>query len=81
MKRRALSVFLSLALTIVVLTVMPTGAKAAYPTDWIWPASTTSLTQGYSSGHTGVDIAVSVNTPLYAVQSGTIYKLSTIVPV
>ena len=63
-----------LALILVLLAAVPATAMAA-PTGWQWPTSVTGLSQGFSSGHTGVDIAVPIETALYAVQDGTIVKV------
>ena len=65
-----------LSLAVVLGVILMASASFADPVGWNWPIpSSNTLTQGFSSGHNGVDIGAAIGDQIYAPTGGKIYHL------
>lgn len=69
MKKRSVSIFV---IMVMLLTMIPVYSFAAESYLWPVPASKT-MSRGYSSSHSGLDITASTGSSVVATKSGTVY--------
>lgn len=73
MKKRSVSIFV---IMVMLLTMIPVYSFAAESYMWPVPASKT-MSRGYTSSHSGLDITGSVGSSVVATKSGTVYYVYT----
>ena len=76
--RRA-TALLVMAFIVMAALIAPSGASADTYSGYYWPVPSgqRALSRGYYSGHSGIDIAVSRGTAVYATKAGTVYYVYT----